>query len=130
MLAIITAALALTTPLSCVQNAPAWAAVQARYNTVAVRGSETAAFYLPRSQGGPRVFIGPQDCRALRELTRKDCDRPFAYRGVWVLAHELEHARQDRQHRPFSEQQADRVGHLRAPGMLRKLEHAFGHRCQ
>lgn len=123
MLAVIVAALALTVPVQCVDSEREWALVAAKPATM-------GAFYLPRAQGGPKVMLGPTVCQDLRQLTRPRCDRWLALRGVQTLAHELQHAIQDRQGRPFNEPEADRLGWLRAPRMLRRLERVFNTRCR
>ena len=123
MLAVITAVLALTTPVTCVTTEREWA-------TLAKKPATTGAFYRPKNQGGPHIYLGPTACADLRQLTRKRCDRWQALIGVQTLAHELHHALQDRQGRPFNEAEADRVAWVRAPALLRKLERAFGVRCR
>lgn len=95
-----------------------------------VLGTQAGAFYLPTWRGGPRVYLGPTACSNLRELTWENCGRKSAYRGVWVLAHELEHAMQERRDvARFDERQADRAANRRAAKMLRTLERAFKTRC-
>lgn len=134
MLALILATLSIATPTSCVYSAPAWdQIIREAYASrpELARGDRVWAFYRPASMGGPRIMLGPVPCMLLRQLTRPSCDRALALEGVDTLAHEVEHAAQERRGDPwFSEEQAEDVAARKAPAWLRRLERAFGVRCR
>jgi len=97
--------LAITVPTACDNTNPAW-----------------AGYY----QAGA-IHLSAATCAALH--LRRGCDRVSALDAVDTIAHELEHARQDRNGENLSEREAVMVARHRAPGMLRRLERWFGVRC-
>jgi hypothetical protein len=104
---VILAVLQLAVPVRCYSSEPAF---------VAAGGVGADAFYMP----GEFVALSPNACREVR--------RP-SLRGAWVLGHELAHVWQYRVGRSFDEGEADRLADRSAPGLLRRLERAFGRRA-